>query len=108
MTRALMESFRYVRVFNSVEGWGAHFLARMTPIDLPSPAVLAFRVPERARADMMEWGPATTPEEQFRRMVDHELMPSQLLAPAPDVPTLSDDRPYNEYFFLRSYLASFK
>ena len=64
MTRALMESFRYVRVFNSVEGWGAHFLARMTPIDLPSPAVLAFRMPERARADMMEWGPATTPEEQ--------------------------------------------
>ncbi|PYO01735.1 MAG: hypothetical protein DMD91_06535 [Candidatus Rokuibacteriota bacterium] len=108
MTRALMESFRYVRVFNSVEGWGAHFLARMTPIDLPSPAVLAFRMPERARADMMEWGPATTPEEQFRRMVDHELMPSQLMAPAPGVPILSDDRPYNEYFFLRSYLASFK
>src|SRR3989442_324510 len=38
MTRALTESFPYVRAFNSVEGWGAHFLARMTPIDLPSAA----------------------------------------------------------------------
>src|SRR2546425_836288 len=108
MTRALTESFPYVRAFNSVEGWGAHFLARMTPIDLPSAAVLASRVPERARADMIEWGPASTPEEQFRRMLDHELMPTQLLAPAPDVPTLSDDRPYNEYFFLRWYLAGLR
>ena len=105
MTRALMESFPHVRVFNSVEGWGAHFLARMTPIELPSADVLASRIPERARADMIEWGPAATPEAQLRRMLDHELMPTQLMAPAPDVPTLSDDRPYNEYFFLRWYLA---
>src|SRR5438093_350779 len=93
MTRALTESFPYVRAFNSVEGWGAHFLARMTPIDLPSAAVLASRVPERARADMIEWGPGATPEAQLGRMLDHELVPSQLMAPAPDVPTLSDDRP---------------
>src|SRR5438132_138661 len=105
MTRALTESFPYVRAFNSVEGWGAHFLARMTPIDLPSAAVLASRVPERARADMIEWGPGATPEAQLGRMLDHELVPSQLMAPAPDVPTLSHDRPYNEYFFLRWYLA---
>src|SRR5947209_8111290 len=105
MTRALTESFPYVRAFNSVEGWGAHFLARMTPIELPSADVLASRIPERARADMIEWGPAATPEAQLRRMLDHELMPTQLMAPAPDAPTLSDDRPYNEYFFLRWYLA---
>src|SRR5881409_1778453 len=91
MTRALTESFPYVRAFKSVEGWGAHFLARMTPIDLPSAAVLASRVPERARADMIEWGPGATPEAQLGRMLDHELVPSQLMAPAPDVPTLSDD-----------------
>ncbi len=108
MTRALTESFPYVRAFNSVEGWGAHFLARMTPIDLPSAAVLASRVPERARADMIEWGPGATPEAQLGRMLDHELVPSQLMAPAPDVPTLSDDRPYNEYFFLRWYLAGLR
>src|SRR5439155_484552 len=82
MTRALTESFPYVRAFNSVEGWGAHFLAGMTPIDLPSAAVLASRVPERARADMIEWGPGATPEAQLGRMLDHELVPSQLMAPA--------------------------
>jgi spermidine synthase len=108
MTRALMESFPHVRVFRSLEGWGAHFLARMTPIELPSAAVLASRLPERAQADLIEWGPAQTPEEQFRRMLDHELVLTQLIAPAPDVPTLSDDRPYNEYFFLRWYLAGLR
>jgi len=108
MTRALMESFPHVRVFTSLEGWGAHFLARMTPIELPSAAALASRVPERAQADMIEWGPALTAEEQFRRMLDRELVLTQLTSPAPDVPTLSDDRPYNEYFFLRWYLAGLR
>src|SRR5436190_15954785 len=90
------------------QGLGPALLARMTPIDLPSAAVLASRVPERARADMIEWGPGATPEAQLGRMLDHELVPSQLMAPAPDVPTLSDDRPYNEYFFLRWYLAGLR
>src|SRR5262249_61315677 len=107
-THALLASCLLVISLTSVEGWRAHYWSLMTPIELPSPASLASRVPERAQADMIEWGPALTAEEQFRRMLDRELVLTQLTSPAPDVPTLSDDRPYNEYFFLRWYLAGLR
>ena len=106
VTRALTDSFPHVRVFHSFEGWGGHFLASLRPIDMPPASVLAARMPPSAVADMLEWGPATTAGEQFRLMLDREMSVASLLAFAPTAPAMSDDRPYNEYFFLRYYLGN--
>ena len=74
VARALGESFPYVRAFHSVEGWGIHFLASMSPIpELPA-SVLARKLPPDAARDLMEWGPAlSSPQQQFQIVLGHEL-----------------------------------
>ena len=104
ISRALHDSFPHVRVFVGLEGWGSHFLASMSPINLAAPAVLAARMPATAVADLLEWGPATAAEAQLREVLSRGVHETVVAAIAGGAPPLSDDRPYNEYFFLRHYL----
>jgi spermidine synthase len=94
--KALRAGFPHVRTFPPVEGVGLHFLASRRPIPAMTAAQLASRVPPAAAADMIEWGPAATPAAQFDAMLHGA-------APAFDegAPALTDDRPVNEYYFLR-------
>jgi spermidine synthase len=102
VARALQESFPYVRAFNSVEGWGIHFLASMSPIPSLSASQLAERLPPDAARNLMEWGPAaSTPQEQFQIVLSHELSMAGVIAEDPHVLTLQDDHPVNEYFILQ-------
>ena len=104
VARALAEAFPYVRVYGSVFVDGQHFLASMSPIPERKASELVAAMPDGAVADMMEWGPADTPVDQFDRMLSHTSSPAALIALAPDTPTLQDDRPVNEYFLLREFL----
>jgi spermidine synthase len=101
VAKALRESFPYVRVFHSVEGWGYHFLASESPLPSPSAAALAGRMPPAAAADLIEWGQAPDAEQMFARVLNQELSLDSLIEQAPGVPALQDDRPVNEYFLLR-------
>lgn len=101
VAKALVRSFPHVRTFHSIEGWGLHFLASADPIGLDTAHDLAVRVPERAAADLLEWGPAVTVEEQFRPVVHGEIATQELIDGDPGAPILTDDRPVNEYYFLR-------
>jgi spermidine synthase len=101
VARALKESFPYVRVFRSVEGWGWHFLASMQPIPMRSETELLARMPAAAVADMMEWGPEKTPGSQLHRILSTELSAETMIAGSPQTPALRDDLPTNEYFLLR-------
>lgn len=101
MARALQESFPYVRAFGSVEGWGTHFLASMTPIPRLSAAQLAEKLPDAAVRDLKEWAPDSNAEAQFAIMLSHEQSMAALIEKDPNVPALQDDRPVNEYFLLR-------
>ncbi len=103
IARALTEAFPYVRVYGSVFVHGEHFLASMSPIPERTAAELVARMPDGAIADMMEWGPANTPVEQFDRMLSHPSSPTALIARSPSTPTLQDDRPVNEYYLLREF-----
>jgi hypothetical protein len=89
-------------VYQSLEG-GAnfHFLASMSPIAELTAEQLVARTPQSALIDMMEWGPAKTPQEQYGLLVSRELSPERLMAGAPQTPALQDDRPINEYYWLR-------
>ena len=101
VARALQDSFAYVRVFHSVEGWGFHFLASDTPFPHRSAEQLVQRMPASAVEDMMEWGPYSTPDRQFSAMLDSEFPLERLVAASPQTPAMQDDRPVNEYFLLR-------
>jgi spermidine synthase len=103
VTRALTEVFPYVRVYQSMEGdRNYHFLGSMSPIPELTPEQLIARTPKAAIQDMMEWGPAKTPEGQFGLLVSHQLPAQELIAPASQTPALQDDRPINEYYWLRT------
>ncbi len=101
VARAISESFPYVRAFGSVEGWGIHYLASMSPIPDRSASDLAARMPAGAVANMLEWGPAASSAAQFQLMLDHETPLSSIIQQDAAMPALQDDRPINEYFLFR-------
>jgi spermidine synthase len=101
VARALKESFPYVRSFVSIEGWGIHYLASRQPIPDRSAAELAKRMPARAAADLVEWGPSATAEQQFADVLNREVPIDWVVALDKDAPAMQDDRPVNEYYMLR-------
>jgi spermidine synthase len=101
VARALRESFPYVRAFGSIERVGYHLLASMNPIPSATAEQLAQRLPPDASRDLMEWGPASTPEEEFHSVLEQEVPVASIIEDDPQAPALQDDRPVNEYFFIR-------
>jgi hypothetical protein len=100
-TRAFREEFAHAQGFLSVEGWGLHLLGSGAPMAPASAAVLAGRLSPEAARDLVEWGPAATAADQFSLVLDRQVPLEAVLAGAPRVPALRDDRPINEYYFLR-------
>jgi hypothetical protein len=102
IARAFREAFPYVRTFQSIEGWGIHFLGRMEPFPSPTGAELASRLPPRAAADLVEWQDGESPSEMMTRVLSGEKQIDDLIAADPAEPPITDERPINEYFLLRS------
>jgi spermidine synthase len=98
--RALQFSFPYLRVFQYRGSIGWHYLASMQPIPARAPNELAASMPRAAVADLVEWEPAATPNSQFARLP--EIPPAYVIHLAPEVQAMHDDRPVNEYYFLRT------
>jgi predicted membrane-bound spermidine synthase len=101
MTKALTQSFPYVRSFHSAGKYGIHFLASMDPITNLSSADLVSHMPPAAAADLVEWGPEKTPQQQFDLILSQEFNPQDIIARSPQTPALEDDQPINEYPLLR-------
>jgi spermidine synthase len=101
VARSLRESFPYVRAFVGIGGWGIHYLASRQPIPNRSASDLAKRMPASASADLVEWGPMPTAEQQFAATLRNEISIDRLVALDPHAPALRDDRPVNEYSLLR-------
>jgi len=99
--KSLQHSFRYVRVFSSLDGWGYHFLASDSPIATLSAETLAARLPPAAGRDLIEWGPDSSAVAQFRDLLSRERVIQDLIQEDPTAPLLTDDRPVNEYFAMR-------
>jgi hypothetical protein len=62
-------------------------------------------MPSAAVTDMMEWGPAATPDEEFQLVLSKKMTTEQLIGLSPLTPAMKDDRPINEYFLLRRLAA---
>ncbi len=102
IAKALRSSFPYVRAFGSIEGWGVHFLARMEPLPAEDSQALARRLPDRAAADLVEWDEGSTPKKIFADVLSRERSLDSLIAPKADVSPITDNRPINEYYLLRT------
>lgn len=102
VTKAMQQSFPYLRVFGPIDGHGVHLLASNDPIPSLSAQQLAQRLPAAANADLVEWGPYSTAEAQFAAVLQKEISPDTLTGKAPATPPLSDDRPINEYYVVRT------
>jgi len=106
IARSLRESFTYIRAFGSVPKYGYHLIASDYPIPNRGAAELARRLPAAAAADLVEWGPYSSPEQQFAEVLKQEVSVDAIIAKAPGVPALRDDQPVNEYYLLRQYHRS--
>lgn len=103
-TQALVNSFPHVRAFRSYNGWGHHFVAAEHPLPDPDlPARLA-AMPESARRDLTEWAEEEGPLAVANRLLAQEVPLAQLIAGDPEA-AITDDRPINEYYFLRRLWA---
>jgi len=103
VTEAILESFAHVRAFRSVGGWGIHYLASRRPIPPLTAEELRDRMPEAAVRDMTEWGGGS--RQPLRLMLARELDPRSLATAAGETAPITDDRPLNEFFLVRRYLA---
>lgn len=101
IVRTLSAVFPFVRVFNSIEGWGMHLLASNTPLPDKTLGELTAALGSRAAADLIEWGPFASPADQFKDVLFRELPVREIIEAAPDARPIEDDRPINEYFLLR-------
>jgi hypothetical protein len=90
------------------DGYGFRFLASMSPIPLATPETLVSRMPQSAASDMIEWGPEACPERQFAAALRREVSLDALIQKYPTAPAIVDDRPVNEYYFLRHRPALFQ
>ncbi|HEY3940417.1 MAG TPA: fused MFS/spermidine synthase [Bryobacteraceae bacterium] len=102
IAKALRNAFPYVRAYESIEGWGTHFLATMQPLPTLKSEELAAKMPPNAAKDLVEWESDSTPADLFDDVLDGEHPLQDFIKPGPRVPPLVDDRPINEYFLLRS------
>jgi predicted membrane-bound spermidine synthase len=107
VARSINVSFPYVKVFTATEGDGAYFIASLEPIHIPSPAQLKEKMPASALRDFSEWEPSQRAALQyFETLFSHE-QPIGILADPSSSEMITDDRPFNEYYFLRKWKWEF-
>lgn len=110
VTLALRRSFTHLRVFHAVgTSWGHHFIASDRPLRRGGADELLRRLPPAALQDLTEWDTLSA-QEYFQRLLTQEVDPRTLLLPrTPGGGTaLTDDRPINEFFFLRRTARSWR
>jgi len=98
--RSLHETFPYVRCFDSVEKYGAHFLASTQPIPHLNGEQISGRMPSGAQKDLLEWNPQANLSAYLDQVLTSEHPVAPLLDPDPRI-RITDDQPFNEYFLLR-------
>ncbi|MGH8545039.1 MAG: spermidine synthase, partial [Gammaproteobacteria bacterium] len=101
--RSALDEFEYVRVYPSFLGWGWHILLSEEPLEEPTVDEFIARMPITARNDLFEWNRQT--HQDLRRFVSAilatEIDIDLVLGDNQDV-RITDDRPYNEYYLVRS------
>ena len=101
VARSLQESFPHVIAFKSIGDSGYHFLASISPMPDISPAEFVMRLPESSKRDLMEWNGDITIQKMAANILSQRTDIEKLLPSHGANMIVTDDRPYNEYFYLR-------
>jgi hypothetical protein len=107
VTRSIVNSFPYVKAYDGVEGWGIHFIASMSPVKMPQIEEIEAKMPERAKKDLLEWSANKDFRLYIHRILSNEVPVQPLLNDNKHI-VINDDKPYNEYYFLRRQKAMLK
>ena len=102
ITRALTDVFPYVRAYQSLERWGrlsfpCQHESHPRLYGCATGCPYAGQCPHRH--DGM--GPGKDCLDQYGLLASHEVQTKDVIAPAANTPSLQDDRPINEYYWLR-------
>jgi len=100
VANSLNRVFPCVKMYHSPGGHGVHFLAATRPIQTPSTDEMIARMPAAARADLMEWFPQYDLKDVVGAILSRQIKFGPSQSQYTDI-LISDDRPFNEYFFLR-------
>lgn len=100
--RSLVNSFPFVRCFVSIENSGVHILASREPIPNVSASQASARIPPAAAIDLLEWAPSQDLVSYLNEVLSKEFRIEAALNPDAGI-RITDDHPYNEYFFLRRH-----
>ncbi|HZN38154.1 MAG TPA: hypothetical protein VFD82_05080 [Planctomycetota bacterium] len=79
---------------------GIHILAADWPMSAPTTAEAIARMPEAAKQDMVEWHAGMPLEMAWDFVLKRRIQPREVLPQNPRL-GITDDRPFNEYFWLR-------
>jgi len=101
--RSLLNSFKFVRCFVSIGDLGVHVLASQEPILNMTAEQIAAKMPAAAGLDLLEWTPSKDLASYVNELMSKEVRIGSLLNPDPSV-RITDDHPYNEYYFLRHHV----
>jgi spermidine synthase len=100
VARSLTNSFPYVKAFKSVDDLGVHFIASTSPLETPTAEEMISRLPDTARRDLTEWYAGKDVRAAARLILTREIDLRSILSGDKTI-TITDDKPFNEYFFLR-------
>lgn len=98
--RSLQESFPYVQCFRGINGHGEHMLASMQPLQELTTEQIASALPANAAHDLLEWTESPNLIGYLDRVLAAPVSATAQLNRDPSI-RITDDQPYNEYFFLR-------
>lgn len=102
ITKALLQSFAYVRAFDSLEGWGTHYIVSEQPIRDPDIQKVVAQMPPEAKRDMVEFNPNWTPAKMLSDVINEEFDVDQMAGLDRSTPPITDNRAVNEYFLVRA------
>lgn len=105
MTRAITKSFPYVKIYKSLANrQGFHFIASMRPIRPVDTAAFLNKMPQKAKDDLAEWFIDRDARNILDQIFAFEFDINYLLKEDKRI-TITDDKPFNEYYFLRRSMA---
>ena len=82
-----------------------HLLASNSPLKIPTVEQAIERMPEAAKKDMLEWVDDRFDLKFAWSLVLGEFRPVENFLPKDRSIVITDDRPFNEYFWLRRTLG---
>lgn len=104
--KALKLEFPYLKIFIGVQGFGLHLIASMTPLVELSPQSILSKMPVNALNHFLQSHGAKSSEAQslLVEFFNGEVPESIVVPDIQHIEAMTDDRPHNEFYFLRRYL----